>query len=308
APGAWDTTAGQGVIVAVVDTGVDATHPDPTHNLWVNAAEIPRNEIDDDGNGFIDDTRGWDFVNSDNDPRDGHGHGTHVSGTIAAEGNNGAGVIGVAYRATIMPVRGLDNSGNGFDSVLATAITYAANNGADIINASWGGPGSAQAIADAVSYAHSLGVAVVVAAGNDSADARNYYPAGLSKVITVAATGADDTLAYFSNFGSRIDVSAPGLDILSLAGAGTAMGTLVAPGYTRASGTSMAAPHVAGLAALILARYPTYTNEELRTVLRFSATDLGGPVVYPAHGYGRVNAQAAMAVPSVLEVKIFGPK
>jgi len=307
APGAWDTTAGQGVIVAVVDTGVDPTHPDLTHNLWVNAAEIPGNGIDDDGNGFIDDTRGWDFVNSDNDPRDGHGHGTHVSGTIAAEGNNGVGVIGVAYRATIMPVRGLDNSGNGFDSVLATAITYAANNGADIINASWGGPGSSQAIADAVSYAHSLGVAVVVAAGNDSADARNYYPAGLSKVITVAATGSDDTLAYFSNFGSRIDVSAPGLDILSLAGAGTAMGTLVAPGYTRASGTSMAAPHVAGLAALILARYPTYTNEELRTVLRFSATGHGGPVD-PAQGYGRVDATAAMAVPRVLEVKIFGPK
>ena len=167
--------------------------------------------------------------------------------------------------------------------------------------------GSSQTIADAITYAHSLGVAVVVAAGNSGADVRNFYPAGLANVITVAATASNDTTAGFSNWGNRIDVSAPGVDILSLAGAGTAMGSLVAPGYTRANGTSMAAPHVAGLAALVLAQHPAYSNEELRQVLRVSALDLGGPGVDTAHGYGRVRAAAAMAVPGVLEAKIFGP-
>jgi subtilisin family serine protease/PKD repeat protein len=307
AAAAWDTTAGQGVIVAVSDTGVDYAHPDLANNIWTNAAEIPGNAIDDDGNGYVDDTRGWDFVSRDNDPRDGHGHGTHVAGTIAAEGDNGVGVIGVAYRATIMPVRGLDNTGNGWDSDLAATITYAANNGADVINASWGGFGTSQTIANAVTYAHSLGVVVVVAAGNEGADARNYYPAGLANVVTVAATASNDTTASFSNWGPRIDVSAPGVDILSLAGAGTAMGTLVAPGYTRANGTSMAAPHAAGLAALVLAQHPAYSNEEVRQVLRVSALDLGGPGIDPAHGYGRVRAAAALAVPGVLEAKIFAP-
>src|SRR5712691_6534289 len=148
---AWDSAAGEGVTVAVVDTGVDYTHADLADNIWTNAGEIPGNGIDDDGNGYVDDVRGWDFVGAsynapapDADPGDGHGHGTHVAGTIAAEGNNGVGVIGVAWKARVMAVKGLDNGGSGLYSQLASAIVYAADNGADVINASWGGTGTTQ--------------------------------------------------------------------------------------------------------------------------------------------------------------------
>jgi len=311
---AWDTSTGTGIIVGVVDTGIDFTHPDIVANIWTNPGEIPNNGIDDDGNGYIDDVHGWDFIGSSytnpvqsNNPVDHFGHGTHVSGTIAATGNNGIGVIGVAWNSQIMPVKALDDNGYGIDSTLGPAILYAANNGADVISNSWAGTGTSQTIADAVSYAYDLGAVVVAAAGNNSDDARNYYPANLPQVITVAATDHNDNIAYFSNWGSKIDVAAPGVDILSLRAAGTTMGTPVNSLYTRADGTSMATPHVSGLAALILAQHPTYSNEDVRQAIRVSANNLGTSGFDQNYGYGRINASAAMAVPDVVEAKILSP-
>ena len=314
APAAWDTGAGAGVVVAVVDTGIDYTHPDIAGNIWTNSREIAGNGIDDDGNGYIDDVRGWDFVGplyysptESNDPIDHFGHGTHVAGTIAAIGNNGIGVIGVAWQAKIMIVKGLDDSGTGLESTLANAIMYAANNGADVINASWGGYGTSETVADAVHYAYNLGAVVVAAAGNSADDARNYYPANLEEAITVAAATQDDATAYFSNFGSKVDVAAPGTDILSLRAAGTSLGNPVDNDYTRASGTSMAAPHVSGVAALVLSRHPEYSNEDVRQAIRTSATDFGAPGYDFNFGYGGLNAAGAIAANNVLEAKISSP-
>jgi Subtilase family/FG-GAP-like repeat/Domain of unknown function DUF11 len=314
APAAWNTNTGAGVIVAVVDTGIDYNHPDIASNVWINTKEIPGNGIDDDHNGYIDDVRGWDFIGAtyddpqqSNNPIDGNGHGTHVAGTIAAVGNNGIGVVGVAWNAQVMAVKGLDNTGTGIDSTLGPAILYAANNGADIISASWGSTSYSQTIAEAITYAYDLGAVIVVAAGNNSEDALSFYPAALPNVITVAASDPYDNLASFSNYGSKIDVAAPGVDILSLQASGTALGPVVSPGYIRLSGTSMATPHVSGLAALILSQNATYSNEDVRQVLRVSATDVGPPGYDLTFGYGRVNAQAALAVPGVLEAKITSP-
>ncbi len=314
APAAWDTSTGTGVIVAVVDTGIDYNHPDIAGNVWINSKEIAGNGIDDDNNGYVDDVRGWNFVGASfqspqqsNDPIDHNGHGTHVAGTIAAVGNNGIGVIGVAWNAHVMAVKGLDDSGTGTDSTLGPAILYAANNGADIVSASWGGPEFSQTIADAITYAYDLGAVIVVAAGNNSEDARDFYPAALPNVITVAASDSNDNLASFSNFGSKIDVAAPGVDILSLQAAGSTLGPVVSPGYMRLSGTSMATPHVSGLAALILSQHPAYSNEDVRQVLRVSATDLGDPGYDLSYGYGRINASAALGVNGVLEAKITAP-
>jgi len=313
-PAAWDSSTGVGVVVAVVDTGIDFTHPDIAANIWTNTGEIPNNGIDDDGNGYVDDVHGWDFIGSSytnpvqsNNPVDHFGHGTHVSGTIAALGNNGIGVIGVAWNAQIMPVKGLDDNGYGIDSTLGPALIYAANNGADVISNSWAGAGTSQTIADAVSYAYNLGAVIVAAAGNSSDDARNYYPANLPQGITVAATEHNDNIAYFSNWGSKIDVAAPGVDILSLRAAGTTMGTPVDAYYTRADGTSMATPHVSGLAALILSQHTAYSNEDVRQAIRVSANNLGTTGFDLNYGYGRINAAAAIAVPDVVEAKILSP-
>jgi subtilisin family serine protease len=314
ADAAWDTVTGENVTVAVIDTGVDYTHVDLANNVWTNAGEIPGNGVDDDGNGYVDDVRGWDFVGAsygspapDADPADGHGHGTHVAGTVAAEGDNGVGVIGVAWRAHVMAVKGLDDGGSGLHSQLAASIAYAADNGADVINASWGGSGTTQTLADAVQYAYSLGVVFVAAAGNSAVDARGFYPASYPSVITVAASDASDQLASFSNFGPRIDVAAPGVDVLSLRAQGTSRGTPVGDAYARMSGTSMASPHVAGLAALILGRYPAYSTEQVRQAIRASASDPGPPGFDMQFGYGRIDAAHAVTLSSVLEARILDP-
>jgi subtilisin family serine protease len=314
APTAWDTTAGAGVVVAVVDTGIDYNHPDIAANVWTNLGEIANNGIDDDNNGYVDDVRGWDFIGAtytnptqSNNPIDHFGHGTHVAGTIAAVGNNGIGLIGVAWQARVMAVKGLDDNGNGLDSTLGPAIIYAANNGADVISNSWAGSGTSQTIADAISYAYNLGAVIVAAAGNSNADARTFYPANVPQVITVAATDHNDTIAYFSNWGDKIDVAAPGVDILSLRAAGTSMGTPVDANYTRADGTSMATPHVSGLAALVLAQYSSYSNEDVRQVIRVSSTSMGTPGFDQSYGYGRINAAGAMTVVDAVEAKILSP-
>jgi subtilisin family serine protease len=298
---AWDMSTGTGVVVAVVDTGIDSRHPDLKVNMWVNPGEVPGNGVDDDANGCVDDVHGCDFVLGqdgviDGNPADGHGHGTHVAGTIAAAANNSVGILGLAFESRVMAVKGLSDGGSGTYQDLANALRYAADMGADVINNSWGGTGSSQLLKDAVDYAHSLGAVVVAAAGNYNQDvsAGPFIPAAYPNVIAVAAFDAFDKKASFSNYGNKIDVAAPGVDILSLRSTGTTLGSVVGTDYVRASGTSMASPHAAALAALILAQHPEYTNEEVRSVLRLSSDDVAAPGFDPHSGYGRINAFRAM--------------
>ncbi|MFH1111938.1 MAG: S8 family serine peptidase [Patescibacteria group bacterium] len=320
---AWTITKGSpDVIVAVSDTGIDYNHPDLAVNVWINIGEVPNNSIDDDGNGYIDDVRGWNFVSRNNNPVDDYGHGTHVAGTIAANTNNGIGVAGVCPDCKIMAVKGLDSGGSGYDDDLAATITYAADNGADIINMSWGGQGNSQLITVAVEYAYSQGVILVAAAGNSNLDVNYFFPAKLPQVITVAATDNENARAYFSNWGDKIDVAAPGVQILSLRAAGTDMyagasgykpGANFVPAfdasaqYYRSSGTSMAAPHVAGAAALLLTRKPSFTNEDIRQVLRGSADDLATPGFDVYTGAGLINLSRALNLNYVSYASISSP-
>ncbi|WP_084285986.1 S8 family serine peptidase [Solirubrobacter soli] len=224
APEAWDHNRGSAsTVVAVVDSGVAYDHPDLAPNMWVNAGEIPGNGLDDDLNGRVDDVRGWDFVEGDNDPWDTNDHGTHVAGTIAARGDNATGTTGVAWRASIMPLRALDTEGSGTNATITDAFTYAAVNGARVVNASLGGGGFSQAMSDAIStHPNTL---FVVAAGNggtdgvgDDNDAAPTYPCSYTaaNLICVAATDNRDALAGFSNFGAAsVDLAAPGVDVYS---------------------------------------------------------------------------------------------
>ncbi|HJV49789.1 MAG TPA: S8 family serine peptidase, partial [Geothrix sp.] len=317
APTAWDTAKGDGIVVAVIDTGVDYNHPDIAANIWCNTKEIAGNGLDDDGNGYIDDIRGWDFVGDDvlhpspsNDPVDHHGHGTHVAGTIAAVGNNNLGIIGVAYNAKIMPLRGLDRSGSGSDTTLAPAIIYAAKNGADVINASWGGEGTSQTIEEAIQFAYSAGVVFVAAAGNSGEDAWGFYPANSPEAITVSAAPPPASGIGFpgwTNYGTKVDVAAPGLDILSLRAAGSTLGPVVADAYMRLDGTSMAAPHVSGLVALLLSQLPGFPIEDLRQTLRASAYDSWVGGYAEAKGAGLVDARAALAFTGALQAHFTAP-
>ena len=231
APEAWDIHKGShNVIIAVIDSGVAWAHPDlddgSTSNIWTNTAELNGNpNEDDDGNLYVDDVHGWDFVGEDNDPTDYHTHGTHVAGTIAAIGNNTRGITGVNWYASIMPLRISGPVGLTDTARAVEAIVYAADNGAKVINASWGGGGFSQALYDAISHANDQGVLFVAAAGNggddvsgDDNDATPFYPASydLPNIISVAATDHNDNLAAFSNYGATsVDVAAPGVSILS---------------------------------------------------------------------------------------------
>jgi subtilisin family serine protease len=228
APGAWDTLNAYGVggVVAVIDTGADIAHPDLAPNIWTNPGEVSDNGVDDDVNGYVDDVNGWDFFNGDNDPTDDHGHGTHVSGTIAAVTNNGTRVAGINGTAKIMPLKflGADGSGSTSDAILA--IQYAVNNGAKISNNSWGGGDNSQALKDVISWAGNYNHLFCAAAGNDGGDVDDpvlgpffiTYPAAydLDNIISVAATDSNDNLASFSNYGTTsVDIAAPGVSILS---------------------------------------------------------------------------------------------
>lgn len=264
APEVWNQGyTGSGVVVAVIDTGVDYNHSDLDANIWINSGEIAGNGIDDDANGYIDDWRGWDFVDSDNDAMDLEGHGTHVAGTIAAE-NNGFGVTGVAYNARIMPVRVLGPNG-GTGAGVAAGIRYAVDNGADVINLSLGG-GFSQEMQDAIQYAAERGVVVVMAAGN-AGEASPNFPAHLADRWGIAV-GAVDSNTRMANFSNRAGISP--LDYVVAPGAGVYSTT---PGntYSTFNGTSMATPHVAGVAALILSANPTLTPAQVENLLTGTA-------------------------------------
>lgn len=292
---AWDTNAGDGVLVAVVDTGVDVSHPDLQPNLW----KSPSGDY------------GYNFVEVGQPMKDGHGHGTHVSGTVAAVGNNQLGVVGVAWRSKVMAVRALDDNGSGSLEDIASGVRFAADHGAQVINMSLGGP-SSMAMTEAVQYAYQLGVVIVVAAGNSQADAMTTSPANLPECITVAAYDSKDQQAFFSNFGPKIDVAAPGVDILSTIPNTSTLGDLypgqiVGDHYMRLQGTSMASPHVAGAAALIVSQHPAYTHEQVRAVLRASADDVDAPGYDLNSGYGRINVAKALQSPVPPQVAIVEP-
>jgi subtilisin family serine protease len=290
APEAWDALSGGEVIVAVVDTGVDYSHEDLAANIWRNAGEIDGNGLDDDGNGYVDDTRGWDFVNDDNDPFDDNEHGTHVSGTIAAEGDNGLGVVGVNRYAKIMPLKFLSAAGSGATSDAVEAIYYAIENGARVMNHSWGGGRYSQSLADAFTASQNADIVMAVAAGNErrNIDSRPSYPASLTNanIISVAATTKTDALASFSNYGAiGADLGAPGDAILS---------TIPGNDYASFAGTSMATPHVAGAASLLLASAPDLTSAQVKDAI-LGSVDPKTALTDKTLTGGRLNLNAALA-------------
>lgn len=298
APEAWDLSTGsQDVVVGVIDTGVDYTHNDLAANMWVNETEYNGTAgVDDDGNGIIDDIHGARWTNGDGtvtsgDPMDGNGHGTHCSGTIGAVGDNGIGVAGVNWSVRIMALKFLDDEGSGYDTDAIAALEYAIQNGAHLTSNSWGGGGYSQAMVDAINAAGAANQLVIAAAGNDYGndnDANPMYPASYSpdNIIAVAASDHTDNIAYFSNYGAEtVDLAAPGVNILS---------TVPGNGYDGSySGTSMATPHVSGVAALLLSRNPGAAYQDLKDWILDNVTPLpqwDGLVV----SGGRLNAADAL--------------
>ncbi|QOV24145.1 S8 family peptidase [Anabaenopsis elenkinii] len=266
APAAWaQGYTGKGVVVAVLDTGVDYNHPDLKDNIWVNPSEIPGNGIDNDRNGYIDDTQGWNFADNSNNVIDLNGHGTHVAGTIAG-GNNGFGVTGIAYDAKIMPVKVLNQQGSGSSNAVAEGIYYAVNNGARVINLSLGSNFPNSTLADAIEYASSRDAVVIMASGNNGYPLTG-YPARYANNwgLAVGAVDSNNRLANFSNragLNSFPYVTAPGVGIYS---------SLPGNEYGTYSGTSMAAPHVSGVVALMLSANPNLTHGEIRQIIMETA-------------------------------------
>ncbi len=263
APQAWDVVFGSAAIkIADIDTGVDLTHPDLQGKL------LP----------------GFDFINNDSDPTDDNGHGTHTTGTIAANGNNGIGVIGVAPNCSIIPIKVLSAGGSGSYDQVISGIKFGADNGASALNMSLGGSGASQALQDALVYALGKGSLPCASAGNNG-DQNLNYPAAYDECIAVAATDRNDLKASFSTYGNWVEVAAPGVDTIS---------TTIGGGYGASSGTSMACPHVAGLAGLIKSADPNLSPAQVRALIQDNCDPVGTFVTK-----GRINAFRSLPLVSL---------
>ncbi len=301
APEAWDIRHdANNTIIAVIDTGIDYNHSELASNMWTNPGEIAGNGIDDDNNGYIDDVHGYDFADKDSDPMDTHGHGTHCSGTIAAQGDNGNNITGVAWNTQLMALKIFGDGVNGaYTTDIVNAILYAADMGAKVSNNSYGSLFNNSVAAnmiekplyDAISAANDAGMLFVAAAGNDSADLNETYtstPAGLElpNIISVAASDHNDEPAYFTNYGTTlVDIAAPGFDIYS---------TLPGNEYATWNGTSMAAPHVTGAAALLIEENSELTPAELRAII-MNNSDKPEALAETSASNGRLNIHLALS-------------
>ncbi|MGI9304293.1 MAG: S8 family peptidase, partial [Gammaproteobacteria bacterium] len=279
ASAAWDTgTGSKDVVIAIIDTGVDYTHPDLAANMWINPHEIAGDGNDNDRNGYVDDVHGVDTVNGDGDPMDDQSHGTHVAGTIGAVGNNGMGVVGVNWNASIIACKFLKKSGSGKISDAIECFDYVLklkqDQGVNIVatNNSWGSIQYSQALEEAVRTHTQAGILFVAAAGN-AATREKFYPAALEldNVVSVAATDRNGRIAIFSNYGRDwVDIAAPGVFLLS---------TLPGADYGWRSGTSMAAPHVTGLAGLLYAQEPARDYRQVKSLLLTAGRVSADPLV-----------------------------
>jgi serine protease len=287
APTAWNYfSTGSNIVIAIVDDAVERTHSDLSPNLWVNTAD-PVGGGDNDGNGYVDDVNGWDVGSNDNNPNPpstSYDHGTHVAGISSARSNNSTGVASIGFSCKLMCIKATTTPTaitNGYDG-----IVYAAANGADVINMSWGGPTYTTTGQNVCNYAWDQGCILVAAAGNDNVSSQ-FYPAAFNNVISVAATTSSDTKASFSNYGSWIDISAPGNNIYS---------TTVSNTYGNKSGTSMASPMVAGLVGLMWSLNPGMTKTDLINCLYTNATNINSmnPSYIGQLGAGRINAANSM--------------
>ncbi|SYZ72321.1 putative Thermitase [Candidatus Zixiibacteriota bacterium] len=315
-------------VVAILDTGVDMAHPDLAAHIWTNPGEIPGNGIDDDHNGYIDDIHGWDFGGDgtigtigDDDPTDDFGHGTHLAGIAAAVTDNTIGIAGINPHALIMPLK--------FDPLplttyVASGIVYAADNGADVINMSFGMAFQSQLVEDALIYAHNKGVILCAASGNDFTEKLN-FPASVPEVMAVGASNDSDHVTSFSTYGSNIAFIAPGDGVLSLRAAGTDMyGTdypqepgvhIIDTNYYLASGTSMACPHAVGIASYLRSVSPGLTPDRVRDIMQQTADDITDPYGVGWNlpgwdkysGYGRLNLFRALQAAPRVRARIVSP-
>lgn len=319
---AWDLFLNNSsdIILAVIDTGIDYLHPDIDDNVFTNAGEIgidkngndkSTNGIDDDQNGFIDDYQGWDFVDKikifnsdlnhdfvgwDNDPSDEHGHGTNMAGIIAAS-HNQFGIAGVNPSVKILNLRAFDKNGNGEEDDVASAIIYAVKMGAKVINMSWGDNVYSAVLKDVIEYAYNKNVLLVSSAGNSSSN-EPHFPSSFSEVISVGAIQSDDNLSSFSNYGSTIDLVAPGSQIMTLD---------LNNSYKQVSGTSAAAPFVSAAAAAIIP-FNDFKNEEIKQILKTTSRDLGESGWDELYGAGTLDFSKALSVLSPSIIKFNHPK
>ena len=308
---AWDIYTGNpDMVVAIIDSGIDYNHVDLASNIWTNPDEIPGNGLDDDGNGFIDDIRGWNFVSNGNDPMDDYNpyyHGTHVAGTIGAVGNNALGITGVNWQVKLMPVKIIDFLGHLTDARVASGIDYATANGARISNNSYGIQSFSYTVLGAISRAQLAGSLYVAACGNypdvpeRDNDKTPVYPAsfGLTNIVSVLATDHNDNLASFSHYGeTSVDIGAPGGSAVPNRMDADILSTLMGNGYQFLYGTSMASPHVAGVAALAKGKVPELTYSQLKGRL-LAQVDILPSLVDRCVSGGRLNAYKVIFDPAV---------